>query len=357
MPHVSKHPVSGYAGEQNLLNNQELRLMAQLLQEEQGVAPNDILAGTGLAPRLLSEPAQWLTPEQELLLYTRIANLNVDPSLGIRVGQRLNLPNYGVLGCALMAAYNLTESLELLTEFAPLVSWASHSQVSVETYNGQACTCLTIFPTAADPRARVLEIDSTFASLKVLLDELMGEPVPFTLVDMDRQSSHDELAAHRSLIDCPIRTGRPRNALLIRQEVLVRPLPHPQPQFRSLFRDLCSQSTSALTEKRGLVAAVRGRLKVESGVAPTLELVAQQFNLSSRTLRRQLRAAGVSFQSLLDESRYREARRYLESTDLTVEAIARRLGYADARSFRTAFRRWSGQTPADYRKRGNRAGS
>ena len=39
---------------------------------------------TGLAPRLLREPAQWLTPEQELQLYTRVAHCNRDPALGIR---------------------------------------------------------------------------------------------------------------------------------------------------------------------------------------------------------------------------------------------------------------------------------
>jgi AraC-like DNA-binding protein len=81
-----------------------------------------------------------------------------------------------------------------------------------------------------------------------------------------------------------------------------------------------------------------------------LEQLAQQFDISARTLRRQLRAAGVTFQSLLDESRYRESKRYLASTDMTVEAIGRRLGYADVRSFRTAFRRWSGQTPLEHRK-------
>ena len=334
---------------QRLLNNQELRLMTRVLLEEQGLRLDEILRGTGLAPRLLREPAQWLTTEQELLLYTRIAHCNSDPALGIRVGRRLNLPNYGVLASALMAAQNLAEALELLTEFAPLVSWASHSRVSTERYKGRECTCLTIFPTATDPRTRSLEIDSTFASLKTLFEELMAEPVPFILLDMDRRCSPQDLEAHRALLGCPLRLGQARNALLIEQDVLTRPLPHPQPQFQPLFRDLCRQSTSALTEERGLVAAVRGRLKLEGGVVPTLEQVAGQFNLSSRTLRRQLRASGVTFQSLLDELRYREARRYLGSTSLTVQSIARQLGYADARSFRTAFRRWSGQTPADYR--------
>ena len=342
-----------HAGEsqRQLLNNQELRLMAQALVMEQGVTLERILAGTGLAPRLLQKPAQSLTPEQELLLYVRIAHCNRDPALGVRVGQRLNLPNYGVLGSAMMAAQTLGEALGLLSEFAPLVSWASHSQLSTESFDDNLCTCLTIFPTATDPRARVLEIDSTFASLKVLFEELMGEPVLFSLLDMTRADGEGDLTAHQQVFHCPMRTGRKRDALLVSQELLSRTLPNPQPEFRALYRDLCRQSTSALTEKRGLVAAVRSRVLLEDGASPTLEQVASQFNISSRTLRRQLQAAGVTFQSVLDEARYREARRYLSSTSLTVESIARRIGYADARSFRTAFRRWSGETPAQFRAR------
>lgn len=335
---------------QQLLNNYELRLMAQFLTREQGISLKQIVAGTGMPERLLRETAQMLTPEQELVLYTRIAHCNQDPFLGIRVGERINLPNYGVLASAMMAAYNLGEALELLAEFAPLVSWASHSQLTTELYRGQECACLTIFPTATDAAAAALEIDSTFASIQIVFNELRAGAVQFSLLDMTRSSGVRELVEHQRLFECPLRTGRSRNALLIAQSVLSEPLPHPQPEHQELFRDLCRQSTAALTEKRGLVAAVRSRLLADDGMVPSLGQLAQQFGVSTRTLRRQLRAAGVTFQSLLDESRYREARRYLASTEMTVEVIGRRLGYADARSFRAAFRRWSGQAPAEYRQ-------
>ncbi|MEP5566347.1 MAG: AraC family transcriptional regulator ligand-binding domain-containing protein [Halioglobus sp.] len=337
-----------YHGQQ-LLNNYELRLMAQLLEREQGIGIGTIVEGTGIAERLLRESAQLLTPEQELLLYTRIAQRNKDPFLGVRVGERINLPNYGVLASAMMASYNLSEALALLAEFAPLVSWASHSQLTTERYADEECACLTIIPTATDPAAAALEIDSTFASIQVVFNELSTEPVPFALLDMTRGSSSERLSHHRRLFGCALRTERKRNALLIAHSVLNKPLPHPQPEHQALFRDLCRQSTAMLTEKRGLVAAVRNRLLAEEGAVPSLEQIATQFDISARTLRRQLRAAGVTYQALLDESRYQESKRYLASTEMTVAVIGRRLGYADARSFRTAFRRWSGQTPMEYR--------
>ncbi|MCQ4438508.1 helix-turn-helix domain-containing protein, partial [Clostridioides difficile] len=54
---------------------------------------------------------------------------------------------------------------------------------------------------------------------------------------------------------------------------------------------------------------------------------------------------GLTFQSLLDDVRRDEAQRMLDDPELTVAAIAERLGYSEPRSFRHAYRRWTGRTP------------
>jgi len=43
------------------------------------------------------------------------------------------------------------------------------------------------------------------------------------------------------------------------------------------------------------------------------------------------------------------ALRYLSRSELTIEAIADRLGYSDAANFRHAFKRWTGQPPSKFR--------
>ena len=58
---------------------------------------------------------------------------------------------------------------------------------------------------------------------------------------------------------------------------------------------------------------------------------------------------GTTFQSLLDEVRYRDARRLLANADLEIQQIAGALGYDDPPSFTRAFRRWSGRTPSAAR--------
>jgi AraC-like DNA-binding protein len=59
---------------------------------------------------------------------------------------------------------------------------------------------------------------------------------------------------------------------------------------------------------------------------------------------------------LLDHHRNELARGLLESTDLAVERIAERLGYADPSNFSRTFRRWNGVNPREFRRSCRRAG-
>lgn len=349
MPLSAKPVDQASPGKRPLLNSYEIRLMARDLVDKQGVKLGDLIAGTGVSPRSLDNPDQRLTLPQELQLYTRIAQHNSDPLLGLRTGARLSLPNYGMLGHAMMGAATVNEVLQLLSEFAPLVSWASHSKVTTESVAGQPCKCLTVFPTAMDAEAAVLEIESTFASLQALFNDLAGEPVQFMAIEMSHHNRAPDVEPYREMFNCPVEFGQGRNALLLPRRLLSRRLPHPQPEYSDLFRDLCRQSMSALVQDRGLVGTIRSLIQMGEGTVPTLEQVASHFDQSSRTLRRHLQAQGLSYQGLLDEVRFAEARRYLTSTQLGVDSIARLLGYAEARSFRTAFKRWAGVPPAVYR--------
>jgi AraC-like DNA-binding protein len=72
---------------------------------------------------------------------------------------------------------------------------------------------------------------------------------------------------------------------------------------------------------------------------------------SPRTLKRKLAAQGVSFSALLTEARHEAAMRLLRRSTLSLDAIAERLGYSTAPNFIRAFRRWSGQTPTEYRRK------
>jgi AraC-like DNA-binding protein len=82
----------------------------------------------------------------------------------------------------------------------------------------------------------------------------------------------------------------------------------------------------------------------------TIEDIADITDQSVRTVQRRLRSAGLNFNELLSEAKFRHARNKLLNSDLPVAEIAKLLGYTDAAHFSRAFRRWAGVTPSSYRK-------
>lgn len=79
------------------------------------------------------------------------------------------------------------------------------------------------------------------------------------------------------------------------------------------------------------------------------ERVAERLNMSVTTLRRHLQNEGTSFQRLKDECRMEAAFHYLNCPELSNRDIADRLGFDEVSAFFRAFKKWTGQTPGQYR--------
>jgi AraC-like DNA-binding protein len=85
--------------------------------------------------------------------------------------------------------------------------------------------------------------------------------------------------------------------------------------------------------------------------------IAGLFNIHERTLHRRLRASGTQFRRELDRTRRAVSEELLGGTRLPISEVADALGYADASGFIRAFQRWSGTTPAAWRRRNGRVPS
>ncbi|MFC7494412.1 MULTISPECIES: AraC family transcriptional regulator ligand-binding domain-containing protein [unclassified Nocardioides] len=82
---------------------------------------------------------------------------------------------------------------------------------------------------------------------------------------------------------------------------------------------------------------------------PSIDSVTGSLAVSARTLQRQLKAEGTTFQAVLADTRESLARHYLQTGDLRTPEIAYLLGYEDTNSFYRAFKSWTGATPDSLR--------
>lgn len=87
----------------------------------------------------------------------------------------------------------------------------------------------------------------------------------------------------------------------------------------------------------------------------SIEGLAQQFNVTLRTLIRRFKAAlGLPPIHYIQTIRIEAAQKRLEETEQSIDLIMQSVGYLDPSSFRRLFRKKTGLTPLEYRRRFSR---
>lgn len=93
-------------------------------------------------------------------------------------------------------------------------------------------------------------------------------------------------------------------------------------------------------------------LRQEFHTAVSIEALAARLGMSPRNLMRRFRdATGRLPGEYLQQLRIMAARELLERAALPVQSVAARVGYEDVAHFRSLFKRHTGLTPADYRRK------
>ena len=110
----------------------------------------------------------------------------------------------------------------------------------------------------------------------------------------------------------------------------------------------CHSSSFRTTIVERVEDYVRGSLP--SGSC-SIELCARKMGTSVRTLQSNLSEAGLKFSDILERVRTELAKSYLKQDQLSLDDVADLLGYSEQSSFGRAFKRWTGETPKQYRWR------
>jgi AraC-like DNA-binding protein len=101
--------------------------------------------------------------------------------------------------------------------------------------------------------------------------------------------------------------------------------------------------------KAGLTGIVECLLKAMIGeMKPSLQATTLLLGIGARKLQRQFHREGTSFSELRDRVRRKAALREM-ALGTSMTDIAFKLGYDHSGNFSTAFRRWFGQPPSNFR--------
>jgi AraC-like DNA-binding protein len=156
--------------------------------------------------------------------------------------------------------------------------------------------------------------------------------------------------AYRLLFDGPSRFHAPHAAIAFDSRYLELPVRRDEAAMNQLLQRALPLTVRSYRRDRLLVQRVRQVLSAQPLDAHNAEDLAALLNVSARTLHRQLKDEGASLQALKDEVRRQRATELLLRTRRPIKQVAQASGFQNEKSFIRAFRNWTGQAPAAWRR-------
>ena len=307
-----------------------------------------ILAVGGIQAADLDEPDRRMDVAGFRAIWQEARRVTGEAALGLRVVEHVDVERVTTL-LVYLASASATgrEAFERALPYMPGI----HSRLSLELEENETETiCHVCF--------RGWEQDRT---LNEYLVGLIVKLAPF-VVERDAvvearfaHAAPDYADDYERVLGVEVTFAAATSCIVGRSHRIDDPLPRSDAILCRLLERQAESALARFPADADFAARVRGEVErqLKNGEV-SADSVAEALGQSSRTLRRRLNEAGVSYQALLDNVRCERARRSLARPGASVAEVAFELGFSDPSAFHKAFRRWTGRRPSDWVARGGR---
>ena len=318
-----------------------------LTAENEGLSPETLLQGGGLDSEALSNPFGSIPFRvHEQMLLDASSRLG-DPAFGMKMGRRMTrLDHFDILGYAVISNRTLEEALAL--GIRNLADFRGPIAIQRESRDEQACY---VFSPLLPPRPGLtLHLEFLMSHGLTTLRSVIGPEYHPLEVHLQHAPLGPMEEYAKTFGQVP-RFSQTENCMVIPIAWLDMPCKTANPPLSEALSKHMTRLLGSLPTATRLRDVVRSEIaEALSSGRVGLKEIARRLKLKPRTLQHQLHAEETRFQELLEEVRREKAFKALSQPQGSIADIADRLGFSDSRAFDRAFRRWSGQTPREYRR-------
>jgi AraC-like DNA-binding protein len=303
------------------------------------IDPSGVLASAGISP----DNADHVSNVQYGALWLEIAALTKDEFFGL--GARPMRPGSFKLLCyAILHAGTLEHALRRALAFLNVVLDSPAGEFRQQ--DGQA----EILLTSPDVPRPAFAYRTYWLILLGVLCWLIGRRLPLRRVDFACPAPANR-RDYLQFFGAPVHFEEASSRLIFNASYLRLPTIRDEKSLRNFLRGAPANILLRYRHEQGISARLRNRFKTtDPATWPDFDVLADELKLSQATLRRRLKSEGQGFLAMRGEIRHAQARDLLGKRQYSVAEIAGRLGYAEPSAFHRAFVKWSGMTPAAYRK-------
>lgn len=308
-----------------------------------GVDPDPLMRKLHIDPKRVSDPnARFRYTQIDDLWALAVAQVD-DPAFGLKAAEFWHPSQLGALGYAWLASSSLRTAIKRMVRYMRILTEGAHLELD-ETAD-ELCVSLRYEEIS---RQQATRTDSFMAMLVAMCRANAGDEFHPTSVSLTH-SAPEDTGAFFALFRCPVEFSAGVNGFNISLGWADRVLPSSNPQLAKLNDQVMIRYLASLDDD-----SIIERIKTEiiqqlpsGGVAD--ETVAQALYMNARTMQRKLHKEGTTFKTILNGVRMELADTYLVDNNLGLSEISFLLGFSELSSFSRAFKRWTGESPKDYR--------
>ena len=314
---------------------------------DRGMPPEIVLDKTGLTLAEVRDPHTLTSIGQYLTACENIVAAGAEFQDAFAIGSRLHLSAYGMYGYALMCSPTMRDFFDFAVRYQPLatptvrLNWRVEGDVAIwqfrEIYRDMMSDDVRTFLTRQQMKMTFTHIRDAAGSDNLPVRALFALPEDYCAV-----RDADELL-------CNCLYDQDANELHYPVGILDRTPELGNRLTRTMLEETCERLIGQSRIASGLSGEVYQLLLNAPGQFPSMAAIAAQLGLQERTLRRRLASEEATYGGIVDDVRRKLAIEYLQTTRMSVDDVAWKVGFSDAANLRRAVRRWTDKTVNEIR--------
>ena len=285
-------------------------------------------------------------------LWRAAAQLTGDSGFGLKAGSLVSPASFNVVSYLLQSAPTLRDAIGAVQKYQRLISDGGRLQM----ISGATASWLVYHPRQGRLPFSPHQIEAVLAAMTAFAQWVSGSALRPLKVQFS-QSPIGPPGGYLAVFQCPVEFDQAFSGVLLDNAVLDAPLPQADAQLARVHQQYAAARLAALSPAETLVQDLRRWIDSQlHGQRPSRERAAQALGLSPRTLARRMQVQQLDFSRLVDQARRDAALFAVSHTQRSLAEIGQSLGFAEPSTFWRAFRRWTGQTPARWRRQQETAG-
>lgn len=312
---------------------------------DDGFQAADILAGTGLQESFLDDPDVRISFRAIARLFQNGVALSEDPHLGPKLAKRFQPSSIGLPAFTAMSAACFRDGLEVLQLYL-ILTFSTVEFVLNDDHTDEASVSLR--PRLEHGANSAFIFTSAIVICDRLCRSMLGASQAFTRAELALPTPSDATRVEAE-VGLPICFEAAQHRLYFPAALLSQKLPNADPINHKRLLSICEQLAAKHLPETAAYSQVLAYLTERQRLNVLISDAAAATGYSERGLRRQLEKSGTSYRDLLDKARHTRARWALANTTRSIQEIAFELGFDSASNFARSFKRWTGQTPRNFR--------